>query len=143
MTISSANLPNADDLDAHGDRYFTTDGARLRYRDEGRGPAVLMVHGWTLDLQMWEPQVAALRDAFRLVRFDRRGFGLSSGRPSGSQDIADIRALCAHLSIERVALVGMSQGVRAVMGFARAAAPAVSGLILDGPPDCERQSSGR
>jgi pimeloyl-ACP methyl ester carboxylesterase len=141
VTICSANLPKTDDLDAHRDRYFTTDGARLRYRDEGEGPAVLLVHGWTLDLQMWEPQVAALGDAYRLVRFDRRGFGLSSGRPSGAQDIADIGALCAHLAIDRVALVGMSQGVRAVCGFARAAAQKISCLIFDGPPDPDRQAA--
>jgi pimeloyl-ACP methyl ester carboxylesterase len=123
------------DVEPDVDRYFTYAGARLRFRDGGRGPPVLMVHGWTLDLEMWEPQVAALRDSFRVIRFDRRGFGLSSGRPSVAQDIADIGSLCAHLAIERVALVGMSQGVRAVMGFARTAAERISCLILDGPPD--------
>jgi pimeloyl-ACP methyl ester carboxylesterase len=35
------------------DCYFTVDCARLRYRDEGSGPALLLVHGWTLDLTMW------------------------------------------------------------------------------------------
>jgi len=34
------------------DQYFTTGNARLRYRDTGRGPPILMVHGWTLDLEM-------------------------------------------------------------------------------------------
>ncbi len=36
------------------DHYLTVEGVRLRYRDEGQGPAVLLVHGWTLDLEMWE-----------------------------------------------------------------------------------------
>jgi pimeloyl-ACP methyl ester carboxylesterase len=94
-----------------------------------------MAHGWTLDLEMWEPQVVALRDAFRLIRFDRRGFGLSSGRPSVAQDIADLGSLCDHLAIERMALVGMSQGARAAMGFATMAPKRVSCLVLDGPPD--------
>jgi pimeloyl-ACP methyl ester carboxylesterase len=61
------------------DRYIAVGDARLRYRDEGDGPAVILVHGWTLDLEMWDPQVAALSAAFRLVRFDRRGYGLSGG----------------------------------------------------------------
>jgi pimeloyl-ACP methyl ester carboxylesterase len=129
------NLPPTAGVERDGDHYFAADGARLRYRDEGGGPPVIMVHGWTLDLQMWEPQVDGLRDAFRVVRFDRRGFGLSSGRPSAVQDIADIGSLCEHLSIGRVALVGMSQGVRAVMGFALSAPERISCLILDGPPD--------
>ena len=120
------------------DRYLTTDGVRLRYRDEGRGPPVLLAHGWTLDLEMWEPQVAALRDTFRLIRFDRRGFGLSSGHPSVLQDIADLGVLCDRLAIERIALLGMSQGARAAMGFAMTAPGRVSCLILDGPPDYGR-----
>lgn len=141
MTLSTANPTVVDDLRANADRYFSTDGARLRYRDEGSGPAVLMVHGWTLDLEMWEPQLASLGNAFRLVRFDRRGFGLSSGRPSGAHDIADIGALCEHLAIRRVALIGMSQGVRAVLGFAQTAPDRISCLILDGPPDYDRSPS--
>jgi pimeloyl-ACP methyl ester carboxylesterase len=140
VTTPSANLPPITGVKRDADQYFATDGARLRYRDEGCGPPVLMVHGWTLDLQMWEPQVCALRDAFRLVRFDRRGFGLSSGRPSVVQDIADIGSLCEHLAIERVALVGMSQGARAAIGFALAAPARISCLILDGPPDHGRES---
>jgi pimeloyl-ACP methyl ester carboxylesterase len=138
LTTASANLPPVTDVKRDVDQYFTTDGERLRYRDEGGGPPVLLVHGWTLDLEMWEPQVAALRDAFRVIRFDRRGFGLSSGRPSVVQDIADIGSLCEHLAIGRVALVGMSQGVRAVMGFALTAPARISCLILDGPPDYGR-----
>jgi pimeloyl-ACP methyl ester carboxylesterase len=138
VTTASANLPPTTDVEHDVDRYFTSDGARLRFRDAGSGPAVLMVHGWTLDLEMWEPQVQALRNAFRVVRLDRRGFGLSSGRPSVVQDIADIGALCDHLAIGRVALVGMSQGVRAAMGFALGAAHRVSCLILDGPPGHDR-----
>jgi pimeloyl-ACP methyl ester carboxylesterase len=130
MTSARASLQGMTNVD----RYFTCDGARLRFRDGGSGPPVLMVHGWTLDLEMWEPQVAGLRDSFRIIRFDRRGFGLSSGRPSVDQDIADIGSLCAHLAIERVALIGMSQGARAVMGFARTAPEKISSLILDGPP---------
>jgi 3-oxoadipate enol-lactonase len=129
------NLPPVPGVERDCDRYLTTDGVRLRYRDQGRGPPVLMAHGWTLDLEMWEPQVAALRDAFRLIRFDRRGFGLSSGRPSVARDIADLGVLCDHLAIERIALVGMSQGARAALGFAMTAPERVSCLILDGPPD--------
>ncbi len=136
MTATGANPPPIPGVERDVDRYLTTGGARLRYRAEGRGPPVLMAHGWTLDLEMWDPQIAALRDGFRLIRFDRRGFGLSSGRPSVTQDIADIASLCNHLAVERVALLGMSQGARAAMGFALAAPARVSCLILDGPPDC-------
>ena len=116
------------------DLFVVVDGTRLRFRDEGRGPAVLLVHGWTLDLEMWDPQVSALRDSFRLIRLDRRGYGLSGGTPAPARDSEDLAALCKHLGLRRVALLGMSQGVRAVLGLAGAAPDQVEALILDGPP---------
>ena len=116
------------------DLFVVVDGTRLRFRDEGRGPAVLLVHGWTLDLEMWDPQVSALRDSFRLIRLDRRGYGLSGGTPAPARDSEDLAALCKHLGLRRVALLGMSQGVRAVLGLAGAAPEQVEALILDGPP---------
>jgi pimeloyl-ACP methyl ester carboxylesterase len=41
------------------DFYLETSGVRLRYRDEGRGCAVILVHGWTLDLEQWDSQTSA------------------------------------------------------------------------------------
>ncbi len=94
------------------DLYVEFDGARLRYRDEGHGPALVLVHGWTFDLDMWEFQADALTSDYRVVRLDRRGFGLSSGLPSLAKDVLDVAALCRHLEINCIALVGMSQGAR-------------------------------
>ena len=119
------------------DSFVVVNGTRLRYRDEGQGPAVLLVHGWTLDLEMWDPQVRALRDSFRLIRLDRRGHGLSAGIPAAGTDSEDLAALCRHLRLTRVALLGMSQGARAVLGFATTWREQVDAVILDGPPPLE------
>ncbi|MGC1459922.1 MAG: alpha/beta hydrolase [Steroidobacteraceae bacterium] len=123
------------------DRYFTRNGVQLRFRDEGDGPAVLWLHGWALDLQMWDLQAQSLRDQFRMIRPDRRGFGLSAGRPSQQEDVADLCALRGLLGLERVALVGMSQGARAAVAFALAMPAAVTCLVLDGPPNFETTRS--
>jgi pimeloyl-ACP methyl ester carboxylesterase len=111
--------------------------ARLRFRDEGAGPAVILLHGWTLDLEMWDPQVARLRQEFRLVRVDRRGHGFSSGTPSPARDATDVAALCHHLGLARVAVIGMSQGARSALAFAGGAPERVDAVILDGPPSFE------
>ena len=116
------------------DSYLDSNGARLRYRDEGQGPAVLLLHGWTLDLEQWNGQVRALSQRLRIVRLDRRGYGLSSGQPSLDKDVTDVRVLCRHLGIALVALVGMSQGARVAVNFARAFPAMVSCIVLDGPP---------
>ncbi len=120
---------------AAADRYFPVGSAELRYRDAGRGPPVVFVHGWSLDLDMWEPQVAALLPSHRLIRWDRRGFGLSGGRPGIENDVADIRALCQHLDIQRAAFVGMSQGVRVICALAVTEPSLISCLVFDGSPD--------
>ena len=116
------------------DLYLPVTGALLRYRDEGDGPAVLFIHGWTLDLDMWEPQAVGLADAFRVVRFDRRGFGLSSGRASLNSDVRDALAVCDKLQLERLACVGMSQGARVAMHLCRIAPERLACVVLDGPP---------
>jgi pimeloyl-ACP methyl ester carboxylesterase len=117
------------------DRWCVCNGASIRYHDEGSGLPVILVHGWTLDLEMWNSQMASLRSSFRVICFDRRGFGLSSGHPSIDRDCEDLDALCRHLAVGRVALVGMSQGARPVMRFAAAAPDKVTCVVLDGPPD--------
>ncbi|HTV77289.1 MAG TPA: alpha/beta hydrolase [Steroidobacteraceae bacterium] len=124
------------------DRYLEVAGARLRYRDSGSGPALVLVHGWTLDLDMWEPQVERLCDRFRLVRLDRRGHGLSSGDPGPQQDVSDLAMLCRHLRLNRIALLGMSQGARSVLAFADAAPDTVRAVVLDGAPDLRPEAAG-
>jgi pimeloyl-ACP methyl ester carboxylesterase len=119
------------------DAYLQVEGATLRYRDSGTGPVVVLMHGWTLDLQMWEPQVERLAGCRRLVRFDRRGHGLSGGSPAPGQDVADLAALCRHLGLDNIVLVGMSQGARSALGFAAAAPAMVRALVLDGAPDLD------
>jgi pimeloyl-ACP methyl ester carboxylesterase len=117
------------------DGYIELDGARLRYRDEGWGFPVILIHGWALDLDMWQPQVAAWAPHLRVICFDRRGFGASSGQPSLVADAQDVESLRRRLNLGRVAILGMSQGARVAMRVA--AGPMrerVACLVLDGAP---------
>ena len=117
------------------DQYLAVSGGRIRFRDEGNGGPVVFLHGWTLDLEMWQPQASALCRKFRIIRFDRRGFGLSSGTPDPTQDVADFRSLLEHLELPQVAVVGMSQGARLAIHVALSMPQCVSALVLDGPPN--------
>lgn len=116
------------------DQYVDVDRGRLRYRDEGHGEAVVFVHGWTLDLDIWEPQATELRRIFRVIRFDRRGFGRSSGCPSLIDDADDLLTLLDRLELSQVAVVGMSQGARVALHAALVSPHRISGLVLDGSP---------
>jgi len=115
-------------------QFIEVRGARLRVRVAGDGPAVLLVHGWAIDLDMWMPQFAALAGRYRLIAFDRRGFGYSSGAAGIDHDLADIEQLLDALDIDSVAIVGMSQGARVALRWAVYSPRATSCLVLDGPP---------
>jgi len=116
------------------DRWLDRPDARLRWREGGAGPALLLLHGWALDLTLFEPFVAAARAHLRLVRMDRRGYGASSGEPSLPADVVDAIALMDAAGIDRFAVLGMSQGARVAAGIARAASARVTHVILDGAP---------
>jgi pimeloyl-ACP methyl ester carboxylesterase len=117
------------------DAYFLSGAVRLRFRDEGEGMPVVFIHGWTVDLEVWDPQAATLAQAMRVIRLDRRGFGLSEGIPGLAADCEDLRALLDRLGIARAALVGASQGARVALAFAMREPERVMSVVLDGPPD--------
>ncbi len=86
----------------------------LYYEDHGTGRPVVLIHGWPLSGRSWEAQVPALVDAgYRVITYDRRGFGLSS-QPWTGYDYdtfaADLKALLDHLDITDATLVGFSMG---------------------------------
>jgi pimeloyl-ACP methyl ester carboxylesterase len=107
-------------------------GARLVYEVTGDGPAVVLVHGFGLDMRMWDPQVEHLAARFRVVRYDCRGFG-SSGPfdPAVPYTHAgDLVALLDHLAIDRAVLAGLSFGGRVVLQTALTAPARTAGLVL-------------
>lgn len=91
------------------------DGLSIRVLLEGpeTAPVVTLSHSLAAHLAMWQPQMAALVEHFRVLRYDVRGHGGSS-MPAGMPDIADlaedIRKLLDHLGIKRTHFVGLSMG---------------------------------
>lgn len=86
----------------------------INYEDVGSGKPVVLIHGWPLTLEMWEHQTLALVDAgFRVIAYDRRGFGRSS-RSSTVYDYDtladDLHGLIERLDLYDVTLVGFSMG---------------------------------
>jgi non-heme chloroperoxidase len=86
----------------------------LYYEDHGTGRPVVLIHGWPLSSLSWEKQVPALLDAgYRVVTYDRRGFG-RSGRPTLGYDYdtlaGDLHRLMTNLDLRDATLVGFSMG---------------------------------
>lgn len=93
----------------------TRDGTRLYAKSWGDGPPVVLIHGWPLSGDSWDPVSNALADAgFRAIAYDRRGFGRSDQPSTGydydtfADDLADV--MTAMDARQDVTLVGFSMG---------------------------------
>ena len=86
----------------------------LHYTDQGSGEPVVLIHGFPLDGESWGKQQAALLAAgYRVISYDRRGFGASSKTAAG-HDVdtyaADLQALLTRIDVRGATLVGFSMG---------------------------------
>ena len=86
----------------------------LYYEDHGSGAPVVLIHGWPLSGASWEKQTAALLAAgYRVITYDRRGFGRSSKPGVGynyDTFAADLDKVLKKLNLKKAALVGFSMG---------------------------------
>lgn len=90
------------------------DSANIFYQEYGKGKPVIFIHGWPLNHEMWEYQLAELpKHNLRCIAYDRRGFG-KSDRPWESYDYdtlaSDLHELITQLNLSSVTLVGFSMG---------------------------------
>lgn len=114
-------------------------GTMLHLRDTGprEGRAVVMIHGTGSSLHTWEPWAQGLQDAFRVIRFDLPGSGLSPPDPtddySDARSVAVLKTMMDDLGVERAALVGNSLGGRIAWTFAAAHPERVERLVLISP----------
>ncbi|GAA1906365.1 bromoperoxidase [Arthrobacter gandavensis] len=93
----------------------------LYYEDHGKGQPVVLIHGYPLDGASWEKQTAALLQAgYRVITYDRRGFGRSD-KPAEGYDYdtfaADLNAVMNTLDLHSAVLVGFSMGTGEVARY--------------------------
>src|SRR5271169_4162572 len=86
----------------------------LYYEDHGSGQPIVLIHGYPLNGTSWEKQVPALLDAgYRVITYDRRGFGKSSQPTAGynyDTFAEDLHKIIGHLKLHDFTLVGFSMG---------------------------------
>jgi haloacetate dehalogenase len=97
------------------------DGTRIHYRRLGRGPAMVLLHGFPQTGHMWRKVLPALAERFTVVAPDLRGYG-DSDRPRGGYDkrrmAADIADLLRALDLAPAVVVGHDRGARVAHRFA-------------------------
>jgi pimeloyl-ACP methyl ester carboxylesterase len=127
-------------------------GGELAYRDTGSGggkEVVLLLHAFPLNGTMWSRQIAALEKRYRVIAPDYRGFG-RSGLPPEALTMPfvaqDVRALLAHLRVERAVVAGLSMGGYVALELFRQAPTLFRGLALcdtKAGADSEEGAKGR
>jgi len=110
-------------------------GIEIEYQDGGRGPAVLLGHGYSATGRMWDDQRAALGDRWRIISWDMRGHGQteSPSNPavySTEATVADIKALLASLGVSRAVVGGLSLGGYMSLAFYLTHPEMVEALII-------------
>jgi non-heme chloroperoxidase len=102
-------------------------GIEIYYTDQGAGQPVVLIHGYPLSGRAWDKQVPALLEAgYRVITYDRRGFGQSS-QPAAGYDYdtfaADLHILLEHLDLRDAVLVGHSMGTGEITRYLAAYGP--------------------
>ena len=110
--------------------FLETNGARIRYEVSGAGEAVVLVHAGVANLRMWDGEAAALGDAYRVIRYDTRGFGDTETEAVECSNRADIAALLDHVSEPAAHVVGLSRGGMIALDFALEYPQRVRSLVV-------------
>ena len=131
--LTSGNYP--EQAAAKAEYIESAPNVYLRIRDYGSGDPVILIHGWPLSNEMWEYQIEHLiNNNFRVITYDRRGFG-KSAQPWNGYDYDtladDLKAIIDQLQLSDVALVGFSMGGGEVVRyFSRHGGENVSKAVL-------------
>jgi non-heme chloroperoxidase len=112
----------------------------IHYEDHGAGQPVVLIHGYPLSGRAWDKQVPALLEAgYRVITYDRRGFGQSSQPVTGydyGTFAADLATLLDHLDLHDAVLVGHSMGTGEVTRYlgTRGSARVAKGVLVSPIP---------
>ena len=92
-------------------------GGKLYYEVKGEGHPLVLIHAGFLDRRMWDEQFELFSNSYKVVRYDVRGFGRSTKAETKFSDFEDLHALLQHLKLDKVYIIGVSNGGRIAIDF--------------------------
>lgn len=113
--------------------FIRVDDIQLAYTDAGLGLPVVLLHGYPFNRTLWNEQVSALSNSYRVITPDLRGHGesdASSGAATMNRMAQDVAALLDHLVISRAVIAGLSMGGYVALAFYKQFPSRVRALIL-------------
>lgn len=112
--------------------YVNVDGGKLYFEIAGEGDYIVLLHDGILHHVIWDAQFELLSKKYRVVRYDRRGFGKSSQPDAPFSHIDDLNQLVNKLKIPNAIVFGMSAGGGLAINFTLKYPEKVNGLVLTG-----------
>lgn len=132
--FGTTSLLAANPLESSNEGQFAKiNGQEIYFKDTGKGPSIIFMHGFLMDQSLFDGQVEALSSNYRCIRWDARGFGKTKwdGKPFNLYDsVRDCFGLMDYLNIDSAVLVGMSQGGYCALRAALTSPKRVNGLVL-------------
>lgn len=112
--------------------YIKTGNDSIFYEISGSGPTIVLIHDGLIHREVWDAQFSYFSKNYRVVRYDRRGYGKSSPATGKYSNLEDLNTLFTQLKIERACLIGASSGGRLAIDFTLMYPQKTSSMILVG-----------
>ena len=109
--------------------FVPVNNGQLYYKVAGSGKPILFIHAGVADCTMWDEQFALFSQAYRVIRYDTRGFGKSCTETTEFSNRQDILDLFDHLGIDRACVIGISRGGQIAIDFTLEHPERVSALV--------------
>src|ERR1044072_1251116 len=136
LTLSNgfAKPANSDKSSAPESKFTTLDGARIHYMNYGKGnDALILIHGWTMNVDNWRDNVADLAKRNRVIAIDLPGHG-QSDKPQTTYSMElfarAIEAVMRDAKVKRAVLVGHSMGTPVARQFYRRNPGKTLGIVI-------------
>ena len=126
QTINSYNSLKVDS------GYINVDGGKLFYEAAGKGENIVLIHDGALHREVWDAQFPVFAENYRVIRYDRRGFGKSPNPTNPYSNIDDLNQLFIQLKLKKAVIMGISSGGGLAIDFTLKYPDRVSSLVLVG-----------
>jgi pimeloyl-ACP methyl ester carboxylesterase len=132
QVLAVANLVSQTNSITVDSGYVNVDSGKLFYEIAGKGENMVLLHDGIVNCRIWDEQFPVLAQKYRVIRYDRRGYGKSNDPIENYSHIDDLYQVLIQLKIEKAIIFGMSSGGRLAIDFTLTYPEKVNGLVLVG-----------
>ena len=112
--------------------YINVNGGKLFYESAGKGENIVLLHDGAVHREIWDAQFPVFAENYRVIRYDRRGYGKSPNPTASFSNIDDLNQLFIQLKLEKAVIFGMSSGGGLAIDFTLKYPDKVRALVLVG-----------